>query len=483
MSTRKDVFSNIIDELRGFTNNMEKWPNINSDKSIQSYPIKTHNFEVAKRGLKEFSQKTADELQINTVRTDGGFLGLGDHKVTGDELNDRLSVIQKHLIDLNNVNNKAIKEFGQVYDALEALDKDYIQSILISLKATEETSKKIAKTQENLSGVVDNQKITLQVLQNFKKKIDSYQHLKDIDDIWNDYQKHKDEILSIIGSMEDIQSYALDNSEEIDKLKKSIKSIDKKMSQIDGLTSRVSNIWDSLLNISNSIKNICSDIDAEKSKSERQISSLKNTIKNIDNRLVQFDNRLTKVEPLNDALSNLSTSIQHICIDINSLKNRTTEQQENIEKLIEYMDKLSLIHHWKDIDQIWDKVEHHNEKIVSLESQFNKSSDIIQTNRKQVEELVRYKNELSDIVHIQDIDELWNNNIKNAKQLTDLQKQKNDILSLLQTYQSNFENTISDMQEKNNTLVNKLSKKIKFTYWIAGCSLAVAFVEMMIIIF
>ena len=90
MSTRKDVFSNIIDELRGFTNNMEKWPNINSDKSIQSYPIKTHNFEVAKRGLKEFSQKTADDLQINTVRTDGGFLGLGDHKVTGDELNDRL---------------------------------------------------------------------------------------------------------------------------------------------------------------------------------------------------------------------------------------------------------------------------------------------------------------------------------------------------------------------------------------------------------
>ena len=56
--------------------------------------IKTHDFEVAKKGLKEFSQKKSEELELNTVRTDGGFLGLGDHKVTGSELNNRLSTIQ-----------------------------------------------------------------------------------------------------------------------------------------------------------------------------------------------------------------------------------------------------------------------------------------------------------------------------------------------------------------------------------------------------
>lgn len=54
--------------------------------------IKRHSFDVAKNRLKEFSEKTEAELEIDKVRTDGGFLGLCDHKVTGYELNRRLAV-------------------------------------------------------------------------------------------------------------------------------------------------------------------------------------------------------------------------------------------------------------------------------------------------------------------------------------------------------------------------------------------------------
>lgn len=103
--------------------------------------IQTHSFELAKRGLKEFSQKAAEEIKIDSVDICGGFLGLGDHKVTGYEFNKRLGVIQQHLIDLNATNNRTIKEFGQVYSALEALDKDYIQAILVSIKATEKNKR------------------------------------------------------------------------------------------------------------------------------------------------------------------------------------------------------------------------------------------------------------------------------------------------------------------------------------------------------
>ena len=87
--------------------------------------ISTHNFELAKEGLKKFSQKKESELKIDTVSVSGGLFNLGDHKVTGYEFNNRMSTIQKHLIDLNTTNIQTIKEFGQVYNALEALDKDY----------------------------------------------------------------------------------------------------------------------------------------------------------------------------------------------------------------------------------------------------------------------------------------------------------------------------------------------------------------------
>ena len=93
--------------------------------------IKRHGFDLAKNRLKEFSKKTEVELEINKVRTDGSFFGLGNHKVTGYELNTRLESIQKHFIAVNTINNKVIREFREIYNALDALDKDYIASIVV----------------------------------------------------------------------------------------------------------------------------------------------------------------------------------------------------------------------------------------------------------------------------------------------------------------------------------------------------------------
>ena len=79
--------------------------------------IKRHSFDLAQERLKEFSEGTEAQVEIDRVRTDGGFLGLGDHKVTGYELNRRLKIIQSHFITVNETNNKVIKEFREVYNA------------------------------------------------------------------------------------------------------------------------------------------------------------------------------------------------------------------------------------------------------------------------------------------------------------------------------------------------------------------------------
>lgn len=208
--------------------------------------IKTHDFEQAKRGLKEFSQKKADELELDTVRTDGGFLGLGNHKVTGYELNDRLSTIQQHLIDLNTTDNKIIKEFGQVYSALEALDKDYIQAILISIKATEKTSERIQVTQEQIKKIVDDQKKTLEVLKSFKQKLDGYAHLEDIDKIWDHCQECYNEITTLSNLIdnamvtikantqksENLENQLLELKNQSDKIQTNKENIDAKIASV-----------------------------------------------------------------------------------------------------------------------------------------------------------------------------------------------------------------------------------------------------------
>lgn len=303
--------------------------------------IKTHDFELAKKGLKEFSQKKSDELNIDTVRTDGWFFGLGDHKVTGAELNERLSTIQQHLIDLNTTNNKTIKEFGQVYSALEALDRDYIQAILISIKATEKTSERIQATQDQIKKIVNDQKKTLEVLKKFKQKLDGYAHLEDIDKIWIDCQKWYNETVTLSNSIDSAMVISKANAQKAKDLEKVLDTSEKK---------------------------------------------------------------------------------------INDLSNQLNQHIEKLEAIISFI------------------------------------------------------SELEQIVHLQDIDEMWDSIELNSSQLSELEKQRDKTNSIVQTNKESTDAAIASVIEKNNTDIQMLTKKIKYAYILAGGSLGLAIIELIVIL-
>lgn len=197
--------------------------------------IKKHNFELAKNRLKEFSEKKEAEFAIDMVRTDGGFLGLGNHKVTGYELNDRIETIQNHLIDINTINNKTIKEFREIYNALDALDKDYMTSIVASVKAIEKTSNDVrtqqgvlsqhnSKLQEQqnklnahqveIDKIVDNIKKTVSALKSFKEKLDGLKHISDIDKMWSDCKTIHNEVRDVSDSLSMSIKVANESSQE-----------------------------------------------------------------------------------------------------------------------------------------------------------------------------------------------------------------------------------------------------------------------------
>ena len=197
--------------------------------------IQYHDFENAKKEIKKFSEQTTTDLDLKRVDDSKGvgeflgdwFFGRGigkDHLVKGEELNDLTSQIQTHLHSINNTQIKLIKEFGQVYSALEALDKDYIQAILVSVKATEETSEGIQKAQEQIKKIVENQRKTLEELKKFKQKLDGYTHLGDIDKMWGDGQKwHKDIASDVQKNKEDVEAKIVEANKAIASLTQKIK--------------------------------------------------------------------------------------------------------------------------------------------------------------------------------------------------------------------------------------------------------------------
>ena len=96
--------------------------------------ISNNNLFVEKlNSLKEFSGQLPKEINLPTVSTEGGVFGFFDHTVTGDELNDLTKNIQKRMIEQNKTVVKMVQEIAVIYDTFSALDKVYVQKILIAI--------------------------------------------------------------------------------------------------------------------------------------------------------------------------------------------------------------------------------------------------------------------------------------------------------------------------------------------------------------
>lgn len=156
--------------------------------------ISKHDFDEAKEHLKEFAEQSRDDLYFDKVRTHEEFFGFGldfvEHGVTGKEFNTLVEQTQNYISKFYDNQQKLIEEFGQVYKALEALDKGHIQAILSNIAAIDHTNKKLTKEQARIDKTIEKQASTLQVLKQFKEKFTENNHKESI-------QEH-DRILSTL---------------------------------------------------------------------------------------------------------------------------------------------------------------------------------------------------------------------------------------------------------------------------------------------
>ena len=433
--------------------------------------IKRHSFDLAKNRLKEFSERTEAELEIDRVETDGGFLGLGDHKVTGYELNRRLETIQGHFIAVNTTNNKVIKEFREIYNALDALDRDYIASIVANVKAIEKTSndvrvqqgtlkqhhEKLASQQSKLDAHqveieknVANISKVVAALKVFKEKLESYKHLSDIDKIWNDCQKWHQEISTLSGNISDaITKSNSANAKAISDVKVLLKDTDDKAGKLaESLNEQVCRIDD--------IRTF--------------IDELKNTahLKDIDN--------------MWDTMSNALESLKELTSEIETVKKDIALQKQDIAKALAFVDLVSQYEHLQDVDVVWDKVESNGKKLEALDEQSERLSMAIAETQSDVRALEAHKQEIESIVHLRDIDDTWASAEKHAIQIEELQTQDDEIKKLIQQNRDFSDQALKTEKEANDSAIQQLNKKIQYAYWIAGGSMALAIVELLLLL-
>ena len=155
--------------------------------------IKREKFDRQISNLKaHIDQCNPDRITIKKVPEKGTFLGILDHKVTGTEFNEGLSQVADYLIELGNVDYKILKATTDIYEALKALDKEYISGILIAAESAKSASDKANNNVDSIDKIV-------KVLQKHKKELEKLKHLMDIDKAWTILEDHKRMIDGLCG--------------------------------------------------------------------------------------------------------------------------------------------------------------------------------------------------------------------------------------------------------------------------------------------
>ena len=190
--------------------------------------IRKHDFDEAKEHLKEFAEQSQDELYFDKVRTHEDFFGFefAEHGVTGKEFNTLVEQTQNYISKFYDNQQTLIEEFGQVYKALEALDKGHIQAILSSVAAIDHTNKKILKEQVRIDKTIEKQKATLVALKQFKEK---FKEKFNEENSKNSIEKHEvilskfnDRLVNLEQFASTLPSEPVSNTGEIEQLRREL---------------------------------------------------------------------------------------------------------------------------------------------------------------------------------------------------------------------------------------------------------------------
>ena len=188
--------------------------------------ISKHDFDEAKEHLKEFAEQSRDDLYFDKVRTHEEFFGFGldfvEHGVTGKEFNTLVEQTQNYISKFYDNQQTLIEEFGQVYKALEALDKGHIQAILSSVAAIDHTNKKILKEQVRIDKTIEKQKATLVALKQFKEKFNEENSKNSIEKHEVILSKFNDRLVNLEQFASTLPSEPVSNTGEIEQLRREL---------------------------------------------------------------------------------------------------------------------------------------------------------------------------------------------------------------------------------------------------------------------
>lgn len=428
---------------------------------MSEYSIVKTDFEKQKKELKDFAEQPATSTELDKFSTSGkfsdflsgGLLGLIDHKVTGEEMNKLVTELQTCFAEINERDRKVIKEFGQVYETFEALDKGYIQGILIGVKSAEEASKEAKAAQKDIDDTIKALKMTVQKLQEFKNQVNAHAHLKDIDVMWDDLRSLKKNTDKVLSELE----------KQHEKLEKKVSDLEKHKADLLKIAhiKDIDEMWGDL-------KETVGSIEAIKS----EISSLNTEIKAVTESVDQYRSKLDQIKHIDD-IDELWNLVQNLNSLLPSQIEKIGSTIDGIQDRVNTLTAFSKSQvHFGDVDAMWESLDAVSEKTKTNGDSIKSVSDMQQGLKNKIGALQESVADLEKQDHIKDIDVEWEYTHSLGEKIEAEGERISDSEGRLQK----LEEQIESARNENFTLKNKIS----IAYIVAGVAIGLSVIQLIL---
>lgn len=428
---------------------------------MSEYSIVKTDFEKQKKELKDFAEQPATSTELDKFSTSGkfsdflsgGLLGLIDHKVTGEEMNKLVTELQTCFAEINERDRKVIKEFGQVYETFEALDKGYIQGILIGVKSAEEASKEAKAAQKDIDDTIKALKMTVQKLQEFKNQVNAHAHLKDIDVMWDDLRSLKKNTDKVLSELE----------KQHEKLEKKVSDLEKHKADLLKIAhiKDIDEMWGDL-------KETVGSIEAIKS----EISSLNTEIKAVTESVDQYRSKLDQIKHIDD-IDELWNQVQNLNSLLPSQIEKIGSTIDGIQDRVNTLSAFSKSQvHFGDVDAMWESLDAVSEKTKTNGDSIKSVSDMQQGLKNKIGALQESVADLEKQDHIKDIDVEWEYTHSLGEKIEAEGERISDSEGRLQK----LEEQIESARDENFTLKNKIS----IAYIVAGVAIGLSVIQLIL---
>ena len=323
--------------------------------------IKPHKFEVSKNKIHSLSTSVSN-VSLQKFPTEGSIFPWNDHNITGDEANTLIvSPLQSALISQNTSIRSLFNIADEVYNALESLDKEYIQGIIAAVKSAEIASDQ-AKAASTKANTASNQ-----ALEASRKALDAS-------------TKATTAQADIKRTIEALQT-------TVRILKEFKEKVTKDLSSIASLNTRITSVNSKIQDVENKISDV-----ADSTKKIKDFRALLESYQHLGD----IDAIWSDVE---GHKTNLASFHQQVDAFVEKVNQATARIDGDIEVLKQYRTLLESYQHLGDVDAIWSDVESHKTNLAGFHEQVDDFISEVHFLQKEIKDSIIKLEEVNTTAH------------------------------------------------------------------------------------